>query len=117
AVLRVPQRAACDLHGDDLGARVHQVLAQMRSFSDAVRAGRWRGYSGKPIRTIVNIGIGGSDLGPQMACIALAPWAQPDLALHFVSNVDGRHIADALQHDDPVTTSLAAASQTCRTMG
>lgn len=115
-VLRLPKGESFYLHGDNIAADVHQVLAQMRSFSDAVRGGHWRGYSGKAIRTIVNIGIGGSDLGPQMACIALAPWSQKNLSLHFVSNVDGRHVADALANADPETTLFVVASKTFTTM-
>ncbi|MFZ6769872.1 glucose-6-phosphate isomerase [Undibacterium sp. Di26W] len=115
-VLRLPKGEAFDLNGDNIAADVHLVLAQMRSFSDAVREGRWLGYTGKAIRTIVNIGIGGSDLGPQMACIALAPWSQKNLSLHFVSNVDGRHVADALANADPETTLFVVASKTFATM-
>jgi glucose-6-phosphate isomerase len=115
-VLRLPKGEAFELNGENIAADVHKVLAQMRSFSDAVREGRWLGYSGKAIRTIVNIGIGGSDLGPQMACIALAPWSQKNLSLYFVSNVDGRHVADALANADPETTLFVVASKTFATM-
>ncbi|MBC3860558.1 glucose-6-phosphate isomerase [Undibacterium jejuense] len=115
-VLRLPKGESFDLNGVNIAADVHQVLAQMRTFSDAVREGRWLGYTGKAIRTIVNIGIGGSDLGPQMACIALAPWSQKNLSLHFVSNVDGRHVADALANADPETTLFVVASKTFTTM-
>ncbi|MES2050075.1 MAG: glucose-6-phosphate isomerase [Pseudomonadota bacterium] len=115
-VLRLPKGESFKLNGENIAADVHKVLAQMRSFSDAVREGRWLGYSGKAIRTIVNIGIGGSDLGPQMACIALAPWSQKNLSLHFVSNVDGRHVADALANADPETTLFVVASKTFVTM-
>jgi len=115
-VLRLPKGEKFMLNGENIAADVHSVLAQMRSFSDAVREGRWLGYTGKAIRTIVNIGIGGSDLGPQMACIALAPWSQKNLSLHFVSNVDGRHVADALANADPETTLFVVASKTFTTM-
>ena len=115
-VLRLPKGEAFNLNGENIAADVHRVLAQMRSFSDAVREGRWLGFTGKAIRTIVNIGIGGSDLGPQMACIALAPWSQKNLSLHFVSNVDGRHVADALANADPETTLFVVASKTFVTM-
>ncbi len=115
-VLRLPKGESFNLNGENIAADVHKVLAQMRSFSDAVREGRWLGYTGKAIRTIVNIGIGGSDLGPQMACIALAPWSQKNLSLHFVSNVDGRHVADALANADPETTLFVVASKTFVTM-
>ena len=115
-VLRLPKDESFVLNGENIAADVHAVLAQMRSFSDAVREGRWLGFTGKAIRTIVNIGIGGSDLGPQMACIALAPWSQKNLSLHFVSNVDGRHVADALANADPETTLFVVASKTFTTM-
>ncbi|MBC3809558.1 glucose-6-phosphate isomerase [Undibacterium seohonense] len=115
-VLRLPKGEKFMLNGENIAADVHSVLAQMRSFSDAVREGRWLGYTGKPIRTIINIGIGGSDLGPQMACIALAPWSQKNLSLHFVSNVDGRHVADSLENADPETTLIVVASKTFTTM-
>ncbi|MBI3285313.1 MAG: glucose-6-phosphate isomerase [Burkholderiales bacterium] len=115
-VLRLPKGEAFHLNGENIAAEVHAVLAQMRAFSDAVREERWLGYTGQPIRTIVNIGIGGSDLGPQMACIALAPWSQKNLSLHFVSNVDGRHVADALANADPETTLFVVASKTFSTM-
>jgi glucose-6-phosphate isomerase len=115
-VLRLPKGEKFIHKGENIAASVHQVLQQMRTFSDAVREGRWLGYSGKPIRTIVNIGIGGSDLGPQMACIALAPWSQKNLLLHFVSNVDGRHLTDALKNAEPETTLFVVASKTFSTM-
>lgn len=115
-VLRLPKGESFYLNGENIAADVHQVLAQMRSFSDAVREGRWLGYTGKPISTVINIGIGGSDLGPQMACIALAPWSKNNLSLHFVSNVDGRHVADALKNANPETTLFVVASKTFTTM-
>ena len=115
-VLRLPKGEQFIHNGENIAASVHQVLQQMRTFSDAVREGRWLGYTGKPIRTIVNIGIGGSDLGPQMACIALAPWSQKNLLLHFVSNVDGRHLTDALKNAEPETTLFVVASKTFSTM-
>ncbi len=115
-VLRLPRDDAFQYQGENIAANVHQVLQQIRTFSDAVRSGRWLGNTGKAIRTIVNIGIGGSDLGPQMVCIALAPWAQKNLQLHFVSNVDGRHLTDALENADPETTLFVVASKTFSTM-
>ena len=115
-VLRLPKEESFMLNGQNIAADVHAVLTQMREFANAVRDGRWLGYTGKPIRTIVNIGIGGSDLGPQMACIALAPWSQKNLSLHFVSNVDGRHVADALANAEPETTLFVVASKTFTTM-
>jgi glucose-6-phosphate isomerase len=115
-VLRLPKGEQFEHQGENIAAQVHQVREKMREFSDNVREGRWLGYSGKTIRTIVNIGIGGSDLGPQMACIALAPWSKKDLMLHFVSNVDGRHVSDALKNADPETTLFVIASKTFVTM-
>jgi glucose-6-phosphate isomerase len=94
---------------------VRAVLAQMRDFSSRVRSGEWRGHSGKRITDIVNIGIGGSDLGPAMVCTALAPFAQKDLRAHFVSNVDGADIAAVLGQVDPETTLFIVASKTFTT--
>jgi glucose-6-phosphate isomerase len=99
----------------DVMPDVDAALAHMRSFSDAVRSGAWTGYTGKPIRSIVNIGIGGSDLGPVMVTEALRPYLRGDLALHFVSNVDGSHIAEALKRVDPETTLFLVASKTFTT--
>jgi glucose-6-phosphate isomerase len=99
----------------DVMPDVNAALAHMKTFSDAVRSGAWTGYTGKPIRSIVNIGIGGSDLGPVMVTEALRPYARPDLALHFVSNVDGSHIAEALKRVDPETTLFLVASKTFTT--
>src|SRR5262249_55449054 len=79
--------------GKDVMPEVNAVLAKMRTFTDRVRSGGWTGYTGKSITHVVNIGIGGSDLGPVMATEALKPYGKRDLALHFVSNVDGTHIA------------------------
>src|SRR5258708_10190647 len=84
--------------GKDVMPEVNAVLARMRDFTDRVRSGAWKGHTGKPITHIVNIGIGGSDLGPAMASLALKPYWQPGLFGHFVSNVDGTHLADALEH-------------------
>jgi glucose-6-phosphate isomerase len=99
----------------DVMPDVNAALAHMKEFSDAVRSGAWTGYTGKPIRSIVNIGIGGSDLGPVMVTEALKPYARQDLALHFVSNVDGSHIAEALKRVDPETTLFLIASKTFTT--
>jgi glucose-6-phosphate isomerase len=101
--------------GQDVMPDVNAALAHMKSFSEAVRSGTWKGYTGKPIRAIVNIGIGGSDLGPVMVTEALRPYARADLALHFVSNVDGTHIAEALKRVDPETTLFLVASKTFTT--
>ena len=101
--------------GVDVMGEVRRVLGQMRQFSDAVRSGAWVGHTGQRIRTIVNIGIGGSDLGPVMVTEALK-WAKhPDLEFHFVSNVDGTDIAQALAASDAATTLFIVASKTFTT--
>lgn len=101
--------------GHDVMPDVNAVLAQMREFSDKVRNGNWTGYTGKRITDIVNIGIGGSDLGPVMVCDALKPCASPDLNVHFVSNIDGAHLMRALNQCDPETTLFIVASKTFTT--
>ncbi|RIK56220.1 MAG: glucose-6-phosphate isomerase [Chloroflexi bacterium] len=101
--------------GQDVMPDVNAVLAKMRSFSEAVRHGDWRGYTGQPIADVVNIGIGGSDLGPKMVTRALTPYAGPDLRVHFVSNVDGTDIAETLRRLDPATTLFLVASKTFTT--
>ena len=87
--------------GKDVMPEVNAVLKHMRAFSDKVRSGEWLGYTGKRITDIVNIGIGGSDLGPVMACQALKPYASADLNIHFVSNIDGAHLMLALEKCKP----------------
>jgi len=101
--------------GSNVMPEVNRVLGDMRQFCEAVRSGDWRGHTGKPITDLVNIGIGGSDLGPYMACEALKPYAHPRLAMHFVSNVDGTHIVEALKRVDPETTLFIVASKTFTT--
>lgn len=101
--------------GKDVMPEVRAALDHMKSFSEAVRSGAWKGYTGKPIRSIVNIGIGGSDLGPVMVTESLRPFSRRDLDLHFVSNVDGTHIAEALKVIDPETTLFLVASKTFTT--
>ena len=87
--------------GKDVMPEVNAVLAQMREFTEAVRGGAWKGYTGKPITDVVNIGIGGSDLGPVMVTEALKPYGKPGLRVHFVSNVDGTHIVETLKQLNP----------------
>lgn len=94
---------------------VNSVLDHMKEFSEQVRSGEWKGYTGKPIKTIVNIGIGGSDLGPVMVSEALKPYAKRDFDIHFVSNIDGTHIAEALRNSDRETTLFLIASKTFTT--
>jgi glucose-6-phosphate isomerase len=101
--------------GKDVMPEVNAVLAHMEQFSNAVRSGEWKGYTGKAITDFVNIGIGGSDLGPVMATEALKPYAQKGLNAHFVSNVDGTHIAETLKHLSPETTLFIVASKTFTT--
>ena len=101
--------------GKDVMPDVNAVLAQMRTFSDKVRNGSWLGYTGKRITDIVNIGIGGSDLGPVMVCDALKPYARPDLNIHFVSNIDGAHLMRALEKCKAETTLFIVASKTFTT--
>ncbi|MBF0393159.1 MAG: glucose-6-phosphate isomerase, partial [Alphaproteobacteria bacterium] len=101
--------------GADVMPAVDAVLAKMRAFTEAVHRGRWRGYSGKPVASVVNLGIGGSDLGPAMVAEALRPYRKPGIDVHFVSNVDGSHIAEALKRCDPETTLFIVASKTFTT--
>ena len=101
--------------GQDVMPEVNAVLAKMRRFSTAVRSGAWRGYTGKAITDVVNIGIGGSDLGPKMVVYALTPYVQKGLRLHFVSNVDGTDIAETLRVVDSETTLFLIASKTFTT--
>ncbi len=101
--------------GQDVMPEVNQVLAKMRAFSEAVRSGEWKGYTGKPISDVVNIGIGGSDLGPKMVTMALTRYTKPDLRSHFVSNVDGTDIAEVLRLVNPETTLFLVASKTFTT--
>ena len=101
--------------GVDVMPEVNRVLAKMRSFSEAVRSGAWKGYTGKAITDVVNIGIGGSDLGPKMVTLALAHYAKPGLHVHFVSNVDGTDIAETLKQLNPETTLFLIASKTFTT--
>ncbi|MCG5535813.1 glucose-6-phosphate isomerase [Ectothiorhodospira mobilis] len=103
------------LDGEDVMPAVRAVLERMRGFTEQVRSGRWTGYTGKPIRHVVNIGIGGSDLGPLMVCEALRPYGHPGLSMHFVSNVDGTHLAETLKAVDPETTLFIIASKTFTT--
>jgi len=115
----LPQTAGCasnvsEAGGKDVMPDVRHVLGLMRRFSDAVRSGEHRGHTGKQITDIVNIGIGGSDLGPLMACEALKPYATR-LRAHFVSNVDGTHLAETLKELDAETTLFIVSSKTFTT--
>ena len=99
----------------DVMPGVNAVLEKMTGFADLVRSGQWRGYTGQPIRNIVNIGIGGSDLGPVMAVEALKPYSQRNLTVRFVSNVDGTHIVEATRDLDAAETLFIVASKTFTT--
>jgi glucose-6-phosphate isomerase len=101
--------------GQDVMPEINRVLGKMRSFSEAVRSGEWKGFTGKVIKDVVNIGIGGSDLGPKMVCEALIPFARPDLGVHFVSNVDSTDLVETLKHVDPETVLFLVASKTFTT--
>lgn len=101
--------------GQDVMPEVNAVLDKMRRFSEAVRSGAWRGTTDQPITDVVNIGIGGSDLGPKMVVQALTPYVQPGLRLHFVSNVDGTDMAEVLKQVRPETTLFLIASKTFTT--
>ncbi len=103
------------IDGTDVRAQVGDVLAAMEKFSDAVRSGEIRGATGEQFTDVINIGIGGSDLGPVMVTAALAPYTRPDLRVHYVSNVDGAHIHDTLAGLDPKRTLVIVASKTFTT--
>jgi glucose-6-phosphate isomerase len=113
--LRAPRDAKLVVDGQDVIGDVHAVLDRVKAFTDKVRSGEWLGHTGKPITDIVNIGIGGSDLGPKMVCLALRQFAHPRLAMHFVSNVDGHDMDAALAKVDPETTLFIVASKTFTT--
>lgn len=101
--------------GEDVMPQVRAVLAQMRTFTEAVRSGAWKGFDGQPITDVVNIGIGGSDLGPVMATEALRAFSKRDLRTHFVSNVDGTHLAETLRRVRPQSVLFVVASKTFTT--
>ncbi len=113
--LRAPKGSQVFFEGEDVVPAVHAVLDKMSTFAKAVRSGEWKGHTGKPIRNIVNIGIGGSDLGPVMAYEALRFYSQRDLNLRFVSNVDGSDFAEATHDLNPEETLFIVASKTFST--
>src|SRR6266850_3011652 len=110
--LRAPRGESIVVDGDDVVAGVHAVLDRMADFSNRVRGGSWKGFTGKRIRNVVNIGIGGSDLGPAMAYDALRPYGDRNLTFRFVSNVDGTDIAEATRDLDPAETLFIVSSKT-----
>jgi len=113
--LRNQDTGSVMVDGEDVMPQVRAVLGQMRQLSDAVRSREWRGYTGQPITDVVNIGVGGSDLGPMMACESLRPYAIHDLRMHFVSNVDENHIQDTLESVKPETTLFIIVSKSFTT--
>ncbi|MEZ4288962.1 MAG: hypothetical protein R3A47_12690, partial [Polyangiales bacterium] len=120
AVLHTALRSLDDkeiiLDGKNIVPLVGAQKEKMRTFSTAIRQGVWRGANGNPITDVVNIGIGGSDLGPQMVTEALRPYVTPKLRLHFVSNIDGAHLASTLDCLAPETTLFIVASKTFSTL-
>ena len=114
--LRMPRDATLVVDGTDVVAEVHGVLDRMAAFADRVRSGEWTGFTGKRIRNVVNIGIGGSDLGPVMAYAALRHYADRDLTFRFVSNVDPTDFAEATRDLDPAETLFIVASKTFTTL-
>jgi glucose-6-phosphate isomerase len=114
--LRAPEGAVIEVDGDDVVPGVHAVLRKMADFSERVRSGRWTGHTGKRVRNVVNIGIGGSDLGPHMAYDALRDFSQRDMTFRFVSNVDGTDFWEATHDLDPAETLFVISSKTFTTL-
>jgi glucose-6-phosphate isomerase len=114
--LRAPEGSSILVDGHDVVPEVHAVLARMRGFAEEVRSGRWLGHTGRPIRNVVNLGIGGSDLGPAMAYEALRAWSDRSRTFRFVSNVDGADIAEATRDLDPAETLFIVCSKTFTTI-
>jgi len=114
--LRAPRSAVIRVDGEDVVPAVHEVLDRMAGFADAIRDGSWSGHTGRRIRNVVNIGIGGSDLGPVMAYEALRDYSLRELSFRFVSNVDGTDIAEATRDLDPAETLFIVASKTFTTL-
>ncbi|MFD5587088.1 glucose-6-phosphate isomerase [Streptomyces sp. NPDC127063] len=114
--LRAPRDAVVEVDGENVVPKVHAVLDKMSDFAQRVRSGEWTGHTGKRIRNVVNIGIGGSDLGPAMAYEALRAYTARELTVRFVSNVDGADLHEALQGLDPAETLFIVASKTFTTI-
>jgi glucose-6-phosphate isomerase len=114
--LRAPRGEVIEVDGQDVVPAVHAVLDRMARFADRIRSGDWKGHTGKRIRAVVNVGIGGSDLGPVMAFEALRHHAQRDLTMRFVSNVDGTDFAEATRDLDPAETLFVISSKTFTTL-
>ncbi|WP_425506143.1 MULTISPECIES: glucose-6-phosphate isomerase [Streptomyces] len=114
--LRAPREAVIEVDGENVVPAVHAVLEKMAAFADRVRSGEWKGYTGERITTVVNIGIGGSDLGPAMAYEVLRPFTARDIGFRFVSNVDGADLHEAVRDLDPARTLFIVASKTFTTI-
>ncbi|MBZ4319646.1 glucose-6-phosphate isomerase [Streptomyces huiliensis] len=114
--LRAPESAVVEVDGENVVPAVHAVLRKMRDFAGRIRSGEWKGQTGKRIRNVVNIGIGGSDLGPAMAYEVLRPFTDRDLTFRFVSNVDGADLHEAVRDLDPAETLFIVASKTFTTI-
>jgi glucose-6-phosphate isomerase len=114
--LRAPKSQSIEVDGKDVVPEVHEVLDKMSAFAEQIRSGKWLGYTDKPIKNIVNIGIGGSDLGPVMAYEALRHYSDRDLTFRFVSNVDGTDFFEATQDLDPEETLFIISSKTFTTL-
>ena len=114
--LRMPRERSLVVDGVDVVAEVHSVLDRMSSFSDRIRSGEWKGHTGRPIRNVINIGIGGSDLGPVMAYEALRFYSRREMSFRFVSNVDGTDFAEATRDLDPAETLFIVSSKTFTTL-
>jgi glucose-6-phosphate isomerase len=114
--LRLPRDATLVVDGQDVVADVHAVLDKMSAFAERVRSGQWRGHSGQPIKTVVNIGIGGSDLGPVMAYEALKSYLDTDIRCRFISNIDPTDLYDKTHDLDPATTLFVVVSKTFSTL-
>jgi glucose-6-phosphate isomerase len=112
--LRAPEGASIAVDGENVVPHVHAVLDKMAEFSNRVRTGSWKGHTGKRIRNVINIGIGGSDLGPVMAYEALKHYSDRNLAFHFVSNVDGADFTEAVHGLDPTETLFIVSSKPLR---
>ncbi len=114
--LRMPRERSLVVDGVDVVKQVHEVLDRMAAFCERVRSGVWKGHTGKPIRNVINIGIGGSDLGPVMAYEALRHYSRRDMSFRFVSNVDGTDFAEATRDLDPAETLFVVSSKTFTTL-
>jgi glucose-6-phosphate isomerase len=114
--LRMPRNRSLVIDGEDVVKQVHETLDRMSAFCERVRSGEWRGHTGKPIRNVVNVGIGGSDLGPVMAYEALRHYSQREMTFRFISNVDGTDFAESTRDLDPEETLFVISSKTFTTL-